>query len=286
MGNPFATLLTTLFSFLQRDLLCHDSHCRNQGGHSHNSAADHHNVLVKRCEHLAHSLDSAFKVPGTSVRIGWDALLGIVPGLGDLIGFVLGFYIVYVGLILRIPFRFTVVMALNLALDWAIGLIPIVGDVFDWAWKGNERNVLILRRALNTHSELLLRREVSNSWMRRILPLWVVGVVSVVWTYFYLRPPAPEPVEPWFPRQDLAQHFGGMLIHALVTVWAATRRGRSVAVACGLSLLFGSILECLQGVLNWGRTFDAADLVANALGVGCALLLTNATPLRRTLFTH
>lgn len=254
---------------------------RYQSGRSQNPTADRRDLLVKRCEQLAKALDSAFTVPGTSVRIGWDALLGLVPGLGDLIGFVLGFYIVYAGLVLRIPYRFTALMALNLVLDWAIGLIPLGGDVFDWAWKANERNVRILRRGLSQKPDH--HDEGPGSWSRRTLPLWVVGLVSLTWSYFYLRPPAPVPVEPWFPRQDLAQHFAGMLIHGLSCMWAAAGRGRSLVVACALSLLFGSALECLQGILNWGRTFDGADLLANGLGVGSALLLAKASPLRRIL---
>jgi uncharacterized protein DUF4112 len=91
-------------------------------------------------------LDAAFRVPGTNIRFGLDALLGLVPGLGDLSTPVFAIAIIATGLRMRVPLVVQARMVLNAAIDMLIGLVPLAGDLVDVAWKANLRNMALLER--------------------------------------------------------------------------------------------------------------------------------------------
>jgi hypothetical protein len=91
-------------------------------------------------------LDSAFRVPGTRIRFGMDALIGLVPGLGDLSAPLYTAFIIATGLRMRVPAVIQARMVLNAALDMLIGLVPLLGDVGDVFWKANLRNMALLER--------------------------------------------------------------------------------------------------------------------------------------------
>ncbi len=93
-------------------------------------------------------LDSAFRVPGTRWRFGFDPVIGLVPGLGDLVGAVLSFLVIWNAVRLGVPRRVQLRMALNVLAYAAIGTIPVVGDGFDFFFKANRRNYALLERAL------------------------------------------------------------------------------------------------------------------------------------------
>ena len=105
-------------------------------------------VRLKRLEQLSYFLDNSLRVPGTGYRIGYDALIGLVPGIGDLLGAVLSVYIVLEAARFRLPFSTVLRMALNVGLEVLVGTVPLLGDVFDAAWKANARNVALLRERL------------------------------------------------------------------------------------------------------------------------------------------
>jgi hypothetical protein len=95
---------------------------------------------------LARLLDDIFRIPGTSIRFGLDPLIGLIPGLGDVITGLFSFVIIFAGWQRRLP-RVTVArMVANVALDTLFGAIPLVGDVFDVAWKSNRKNLALLQR--------------------------------------------------------------------------------------------------------------------------------------------
>lgn len=91
-------------------------------------------------------LDSAFRVPGTNIRFGLDALIGLVPGLGDVTSPVYTAALLLEGVRRRLPLVVQARMVLNAALDMLLGLVPILGDVVDIAWKANLRNLALLER--------------------------------------------------------------------------------------------------------------------------------------------
>jgi hypothetical protein len=94
----------------------------------------------------ARRLDSAFTVPGTNIRFGWDPLLGLFPWLGDLVTPLFSMAIVVTGVQLGIPKVVQARMVLNVLVDAVIGVVPLVGDAFDVAWKANEWNMDLLER--------------------------------------------------------------------------------------------------------------------------------------------
>jgi hypothetical protein len=83
-------------------------------------------------------------IPGLRFRIGFDAILGLIPGLGDLLGVLLSSYIVREAARIGAPPSVLVRMAFNVAVEGIVGLVPLVGDVFDAAWKANQRNLALL----------------------------------------------------------------------------------------------------------------------------------------------
>jgi hypothetical protein len=95
---------------------------------------------------VAQLLDSAFVVPGTSYRVGLDPILGLVPGLGDLVSPLFTIGILWQARELAIPRVVLLRMILNVAIDSLLGAVPVVGDLFDFAWKANNKNLALVER--------------------------------------------------------------------------------------------------------------------------------------------
>ena len=103
---------------------------------------------LARARTLARLLDSAARVPGTNIRFGADAIIGLVPGLGDIGGAALAGYLVILAQRLGVPRAVVLRMLANVAVDTLAGSVPVIGDLFDVAYKSNLRNVALLERAL------------------------------------------------------------------------------------------------------------------------------------------
>ena len=101
-----------------------------------------------RIDALATLLDTAFVLPGTSVRFGFDALIGLFPAVGDLITTALSLFIVHEAYQLGVPSHVIARMLGNVALDGVFGAVPLVGDAFDVLWRANRRNMRLLREWL------------------------------------------------------------------------------------------------------------------------------------------
>jgi hypothetical protein len=127
---------------------------------------------------VAQLLDSAFVLPGTSMRIGLDPILGLVPGLGDLISPIFTVGILWQARELGIPKVVQLRMIFNVAIDTMVGLVPVLGDLFDFAWKANDMNMALLER--HAHEE---HRAAPGDWLfvaAMILLLLVIAVVPFV----------------------------------------------------------------------------------------------------------
>src|SRR3954468_18438013 len=103
---------------------------------------------VARMETLATLLDSAILIPGTNQRVGFDALIGLIPGVGDAISAALSAYIIWEARQLGLPRGKSARMSGSGALDSALGAVPLAGDVFDVFFRANRRNMRIVREHL------------------------------------------------------------------------------------------------------------------------------------------
>jgi len=104
---------------------------------------------IARIDALASLLDTAFLVPGTNIRFGLDAIIGLIPGIGDAITTLISLYIVREARALGAPPLVVVRMLANVAIDGLFGAVPLVGDAFDVAWRANRRNMALLLRHLD-----------------------------------------------------------------------------------------------------------------------------------------
>jgi uncharacterized protein DUF4112 len=109
---------------------------------------------VERIDRLATLLDTVFIIPGTNVRFGADALIGLVPGIGDTITTALSAYIVYEAYQLGVPHHVLARMIANVAFDSVTGVVPVAGDVLDVFWRANRRNMRLLREHLDRQGEM------------------------------------------------------------------------------------------------------------------------------------
>ncbi len=91
-------------------------------------------------------LDDAFRLPGTTFRFGWDPIVGLVPWAGDALTAILSCAIVLQAHHMRLPRVVQLRMLLNIAIDFVVGVVPIVGDVADAFWKSNAKNMALLER--------------------------------------------------------------------------------------------------------------------------------------------
>jgi hypothetical protein len=103
-------------------------------------------VRLAQLRRWATLLDSAFRIPGVNVRFGLDALIGLIPGIGELTTPAFTMLLLATGVRMRVPIVVLVRMVLNAAVDALIGLVPVVGDLTDIGWKANLRNLELLER--------------------------------------------------------------------------------------------------------------------------------------------
>ena len=127
-------------------------------------------------------LDEAFVVPGTRVRFGLDGIIGLVPGLGDVLAGLLSLIIPLAAWVRGVPYVTLLRMVVNLAIGVLVGTIPVFGDVFDIWWKANRRNYLLLTRSLaephrHTWRDWLLLLLLSTA----VAAIFAAPVVLVVW---------------------------------------------------------------------------------------------------------
>lgn len=135
---------------------------------------------MARLDALANLLDNQFRIPGTNFRFGIDAIIGLVPYVGDISGLIISGYLFHimlrngagVGVLLR--------MLGNVLLDAAVGVIPFIGDIFDFGYKANRRNVDLLKKYYAKNPD---RPKVKHSLLILgfLFFLLVIGVMWLLW---------------------------------------------------------------------------------------------------------
>jgi hypothetical protein len=137
---------------------------------------------IRRARQLAYLLDSAIHIPFLNKRIGLDPLIGLVPALGDAIAVLLSSYLLWVAYELKLPKMVLVRMILNLVVDTTVGNVPVVGDIFDFMWKANQRNMRILEEAYFRHHH---PRRVQEAMAQTVAPLTPVPASEEVLEAIY-----------------------------------------------------------------------------------------------------
>lgn len=121
---------------------------------------------------IAQLLDSAFCIPGTRIRVGLDPLLGLIPGVGDVIANLIGSSILFLATQLQVPKIIMARMALNMGINTVIGAIPGIGDLFSIWFRSNEKNAQLLRR----YTTQTTTRATPGDW------IFVIGLILALFT--------------------------------------------------------------------------------------------------------
>ncbi len=109
---------------------------------------------------LSRVLDTWFRVPGTNIRFGLDGIVGFIPGIGDVLGGLASCIIVLAAYFRGVPLITIARMVANLAIEVAVGLVPVLGNLFDIGWRANRRNYHLLERSLAAS-----QRDTRRDWL-------------------------------------------------------------------------------------------------------------------------
>lgn len=129
---------------------------------------------TRRVRVLSKLLDNAITIPGTGWKIGFDPIVGLIPGIGDLIGAVMSGYIILEAARAEVPAFTLARMLANVGVDTLLGAVPALGDVFDAAWKSNTRNVALLESHLARATPSEKKRGVMGAMVLAVLALIVI----------------------------------------------------------------------------------------------------------------
>jgi hypothetical protein len=117
---------------------------------------------IRRVRVLAKLLDNSISIPGTRFKFGFDAIIGLIPGVGDVLGAILSGYIVLEAARAEVPPVTLARMLVNIGIDTLLGSIPAAGDVFDAMWKSNLMNVALLEKHLGAPVAVVRERRGST----------------------------------------------------------------------------------------------------------------------------
>jgi hypothetical protein len=132
-------------------------------------------------------LDEAVRIPGTEIRFGLDGIIGLVPGLGDVLAGLFSLIIPMAAWIRGVPYITLLRMTVNIGIGVLVGAIPILGDMFDIAWKSNRRNYRLLRLHLGEP-----HRHTWRDWVFLILLgsalaiIFALPLIFLVWVISWL----------------------------------------------------------------------------------------------------
>ena len=142
---------------------------------------------TRRLRALGKLLDNSIVVPGTGWRIGLDPIIGLLPGVGDLVGAAVSGYIILEGARSNMPPVMLARMLMNVGIDTLVGAVPAVGDLFDAAWKANTKNVALLERHLSVAEPAGEKRSVAGITLLALLVLLAILGAGLALTIFIGR---------------------------------------------------------------------------------------------------
>lgn len=143
---------------------------------------------VARIQRLSHVLDSAVTIPRTNIKVGLDPIVGVIPGVGDVVPTAASAYIVAEAAALGVPRATLLRMCLNLLVDAVFGSVPLLGDAFDVVWRANDRNVRLLEaRLADPTGERRDRWAVAVLGAAVFLSVLAVGLAGVAAAWWLLE---------------------------------------------------------------------------------------------------
>jgi hypothetical protein len=136
---------------------------------------------------LSHVLDDFIRIPGTSIRFGLDGIVGFIPGVGDLIGGLASCIIIVAAWVRGVSYVTVARMVANVAIEVVVGSVPVLGDMFDIAWRANRRNYALL-----TGSVYEPRKHTIQSWLFLgglclvLAALVILPILLLTWVFGHL----------------------------------------------------------------------------------------------------
>jgi len=133
---------------------------------------------------LSHVLDDFIRIPGTSIRFGLDGIVGFIPGIGDLIGGIASCIIIIAAWVRGVSYVTVARMVANVAIEVVVGSIPVLGDMFDIAWRANRRNYALLIGSVDEP-----RKHTRQSWIFLgglclvLAALVILPMLLLVWVF-------------------------------------------------------------------------------------------------------
>ena len=127
---------------------------------------------------LRQRLDHSITIPDTKYKIGVDPIIGLIPGGGDIFGAILSIYIMYSGIRIGVPRATVNKMFKNILLEFIVGCIPVVGDVFDVVWKSNQRNVKLIEESITPEEDNQYIGYITILTLISIMIIIVIGVIT------------------------------------------------------------------------------------------------------------
>ncbi len=124
-------------------------------------------------------MDNAIPIPGTGYRIGLDPILGLLPGGGDTVAGALGAYIIVEAARMGLPRRVVGEMVGNIIFDSVVGIVPVLGDLFDVTWKANVRNMALLEKHLDITSKNQKSDRLFLIGLTLVLAVIVIGFATL-----------------------------------------------------------------------------------------------------------
>jgi len=141
------------------------------------AAAEEESLLNdEHLEYLVALLDDMFRIPLTGIRFGLDPILGLIPGAGDWITGAVSFLVLVAGWQRGLPRVALVRMVVNIGIDSLVGMVPVLGDVFDAGWKSNRKNFTLLQ----SYREPQRRSQTWRDWAFLLALVATVGLLLVV----------------------------------------------------------------------------------------------------------
>ena len=128
---------------------------------------------------LSRVLDTWFRIPGTQIRFGLDGIIGLIPGIGDAPGGIASCIIVLAAYVRGAPLITILRMVVNVGIEVLVGMVPVLGDMFDIAWRANRRNYHLLERTLLTG-----RRDTWRDWL--FMALLALGLMTLAMLPFVI----------------------------------------------------------------------------------------------------